>query len=68
MKRPVPFLLFVAGLCLLAMTRPLWAAEESKPDVLPPALVTAEVLESKIAEAEAATGLEETAKTKLVEF
>ena len=35
---------------------------------LPPSLVTTEVLEAKIQEVKAATGLEEKAKTKLVEL
>ncbi len=59
---------YAIGLWLLAMLCASASAQEDSAGALPPSLVTTEVLEAKIQEVEAATGLEEKAKTKLVEL
>lgn len=56
------------GLLLVTLAGSLPAAEDATPGTHSPALVTAEILESKIAEVEAASDIEEEAKTKLVEL
>jgi len=61
-----PVLLTVAVLLLLAS--PLLLAEPEEPDPLPTASVTAEKLEAKVAEAEAASGLGEEAQKKLLDL
>ncbi len=67
MKRPFPPFLFALSLWLLAVTHPFAAAQEDIGEVLRPALVSSEMLEAKIAEADAAELPDET-KTKLVEL
>ena len=53
---------------MLGLIRPASASEEGITRALPASLVTPEVIESKIAEVEAATDLTDEAKTKLVEL
>ena len=65
MKQPTPLLLLTVSLWLLAMAPA--AAQQDIGEVLRPALVASEMLESKIAETEAADLPDET-KTKLVEL
>ncbi len=56
------------GFCLLGLAQPVSAAKEGSAEALPTAVVTPQILESKIAEVEAAADLTEDAKTKLVEL
>jgi potassium efflux system protein len=56
------------GLLLMTLATSISAAEEATPSTHAPALVTAEILESKIAEAEATAGIDETLKNGLVEL
>ena len=63
------FLFFVVVFSVLFLTTvPIAFAQEQKPVPIPAALVTTEVLKSKIAEAEASTSLEEQTRTKLIEL
>ena len=56
------------GLLLVTLAGSLPAAEQATPGTHSPALVTAEILESKIAEVEAAGGIDEKLKSGLVEL
>ena len=67
-KHPIIRVLFAIGLLLVTLPGSLRAAEEPTPGTLSSALVTAEILESKIAEVEAAGGIDEQAKSGLVEL
>lgn len=66
--RPVFFWFLVVSIWLLAMTPTQLVAEEVSPEALPTALVTQALLESRIAEVGAATGLEELTRTRLLEY
>ena len=68
MKQRNLFLLFTAGLVCLAIMHPLLAAEDSTVSSQLQGTVTQEVIESKVAEVEAGTGLEEQAKEKLLQL
>ena len=68
MKQHKSLLLFIAILVCLAMGRPLLAAEDSKTTPELQGTVTQEVIESKIAEVEAVTGIDEQAKEKLLQL
>ena len=57
----------IAALLLLLTTQPA-LGEDPPATAAPPGSVTQEILEAKIAEVEAATGIEEEAKNKLVEL
>jgi potassium efflux system protein len=59
---------YALGLWLLAMLCASASAQEEGLGAAAPSLVTAEVLEAKIAEVESASEIEEEAKTKLVEL
>ena len=67
-KQPIVRVLFAIGLLLVTLAGSFAAAEEATPGTLSPALVTAETLESKIAEVEAAGGSDEQVKSGLVEL
>jgi potassium efflux system protein len=66
-KQPIPLFFVAVSLWLLAMAHPLAAAQDNMGEALRPALVSAELLEAKIAEAEAADVPDE-ARTELVEL
>ena len=66
-KQPIPLFFVAVSLWLLAMAHPLAAAQDNMGEALRPALVSAELLEAKIAEAEAAD-LPDEARTALVEL
>ena len=68
MKPSVALILFALGLSLLTLTWPVAAAGDDKAAVQPSSLVTPAMLESKIAEIEAAVDLTEEIKSKLVEL
>ena len=57
----------IAALLLLLTTQPA-LGEDSPATAAAPGSVTQEILEAKSAEVEAATGIEEEAKTKLLEL
>ena len=61
------FVLTVA-LGLLMLVCPYAPAQEAEKEVLPSRLVTPAILEAKIQEIEAATGLEDESKGKLIEL
>jgi PAS domain S-box-containing protein len=67
-KQTNAFISSVVICCVLLLIRPLFAADDDSTKLLPTALVTSGILESKIAEAEAATNLIDEKKTKLVEL
>ena len=68
MKKPVTFLVFVVSLCVVAIIRPLYAANTDAVDAIPPMLVTPELLKSKIAETEADDKLPDALKHNLLGF
>ena len=68
MKDLTPTIGFFVVLLLLTMTPQCAVAQQDIGEVLRPALVTAEILESKIAETEATADLPDETKTELVEL
>ena len=68
MKQAVPIALLAVSLFLLALTRPLAAAEEGTGTALQPMLVTPEILESRLAEVESAADLPDETRTKLIQL
>ena len=68
MKKPVTFLVFVVSLCLVAIIRPLYAANTDAVDAIPPMLVTPELLKSRISETEAYEKLPDALKNNLLVF
>jgi len=67
MKQRKLFLCFIAGLVCLAMMRPLIAAKDGTASPSLQGSVTQEIIERKVAEVEADTGLDEQAKDKLLQ-
>ncbi len=65
--RLLPSLPFIAALSMLLMMQPA-LCEDAPTTTASPGSVTQEILEANIQEAEAATGIEEQAKSKLVEL
>jgi len=68
MKKPVTFLIFVLSLCLVAIVRPLYAADSDAVDAMPSMLVTPELLRSRIAETEADAKLPDALRHDLLGF
>ena len=68
MKSSLAFILLIIGLCLLAPARPLVAADIDNLAALLPSLVTADVLESRIAEAREDPNLSAENRAKLEEL
>ena len=68
MKKPVTFLVFVVSLCVVAIIRPLYAANTDAVDAIPPMLVTPALLKLKIAETEADDKLPDALKHNLLVF
>lgn len=68
MKQSTVFTLFAVVFSLLTLTGPNAATDDESTTALPATLVTADVLESKIAEVEATTDLPDETKAKLVEL
>jgi potassium efflux system protein len=68
MRNRLPFSLLLAAAALLILASSLSLAEPDEPDPLPTASVMAEKLEAKIAETEAASGLGEEAKKRLLDL
>ena len=67
-KQPLLGVCSAIGLLLVTLAGSLAAAKEETSGTHSPALVTAEILESKIAEVEAAGGIDEKLKSRLVEL
>ena len=68
MRNRLPFSLLLAAAALLILASSLSLAEPDEPDPLSTASVMAEKLEAKIAETEAASGLGEEAKKRLLDL
>ena len=68
MKQSLVVTLFAVSVCLLALSRPLAAVNGDSAAALPTTSVTADVLQSRIADVEAATDVTDEARTKLVEL
>lgn len=66
MRNRLPFPLLLAAAAILFLASPLLLAEPDEPDPIPSTSVAKERLEAKVAETEAASGLEEEAKKELL--